>query len=317
MLALAHHHDDQAETFLLRALRGSGVDGLAAIRPWRPFAHGWLWRPLLDIPRAFLRAYARSQDLAWIEDPSNLDDALDRGYLRRHVLPRLRARWPQADAALARTAALAGEASDLLAAEDAAALQASAAGPAHLRADMLLALPVARRARVLRAWIASLGLPPLPAGGLRRIDADLLHAAPDAHAQFAWQGAWVRRWRDGLHAGIDPPFDRLWQARWDGRAPLALPDGGALALIGAAAFDAPLEARLRSGGERIVLPGRRHSHALKHLLQETGVPPWLRARMPVLRDATGAVQAAGDAVIAAPLDAWLQARGAFLRWTPG
>src|SRR3546814_3230699 len=54
VLALAHHRDDQAETFLLRALRASGPDGLAAMLPWQRFANGWLWRPLLDVPRASL-----------------------------------------------------------------------------------------------------------------------------------------------------------------------------------------------------------------------------------------------------------------------
>src|SRR5687768_5184369 len=56
VLALAHHRDDQAETFLLRALRASGPDGLAAMRPWRRFGRGWLWRPLLGVPRADLVA---------------------------------------------------------------------------------------------------------------------------------------------------------------------------------------------------------------------------------------------------------------------
>ena len=58
-LALAHHRDDQAETFLLRALRASGPDGLGAMRPLRRFARGWLWRPLLGVPRALLLEYAR------------------------------------------------------------------------------------------------------------------------------------------------------------------------------------------------------------------------------------------------------------------
>src|SRR3546814_338253 len=52
VLALAHHRDDQAETFLLRALRASGPDGLAAMLPWQGFANGWLWRPQIGVPRA-------------------------------------------------------------------------------------------------------------------------------------------------------------------------------------------------------------------------------------------------------------------------
>jgi tRNA(Ile)-lysidine synthase len=76
----------------------------------------------------------------------------------------------------------------------------------------------------------------------------------------------------------------------------------------------PLRARARRGGERIALPGRSHSHALKHMLQDAGVPPWLRARLPLLCAPDGQVLAAGDAIVSASLHAWLQARGATLRW---
>jgi len=82
ILALAHHQDDQAETMLLRALRGSGVDGLAAMRAWRHFANGWLWRPLLNVPRARLHTWASTHDLTWIDDPGNADTRFDRNYLR-------------------------------------------------------------------------------------------------------------------------------------------------------------------------------------------------------------------------------------------
>ena len=92
ILALAHHRDDQAETFLLRALRGSGVDGLAAMRPWRAYANGWLWRPLLDVPRDALQAHATAHGLAWIEDASNGDPRFDRNFLRNEVMPLLRQR---------------------------------------------------------------------------------------------------------------------------------------------------------------------------------------------------------------------------------
>lgn len=318
-LALAHHGDDQAETFLLRALRASGPDGLGAMRPLRRFARGWLWRPLLGVPRAALLEYARAQRLEWIEDPANDDTDLDRNYLRHRVLPLLRERWPQADAAFALSAALCAEAAVLLAGEDATALAAArGVDRGTLLIERLLALPAARRARVLRRWIGELALPPLPAQGVARIEQDLLAAESDSEAAFAWSGAVVRRWRGQLHARREqPPLPEDWQTGWDGSAPLALPGGGRLLLEGATAFDRPLRVHARRGGERIALPGRGHTHALKHVLQDLGVPPWRRARMPLLSDAEGALLAAGDVAYSTTFDAWLRERGARLVWTEG
>ncbi|MBB1472121.1 tRNA lysidine(34) synthetase TilS [Luteimonas sp. MC1782] len=322
VLALAHHRDDQAETFLLRALRASGPDGLASMRAWRRFARGGLWRPLLALPRATLHAYATRHALAWLDDPANTDSVHDRNYLRHQVMPLLRARWPEADAALARCAALSAEASDLLAAGDQRGLHAArdaspttSPGDPGLSISALLALPAARRARVLRAWIADLALPPLPATGVARITDDLLPARGDSVAAFAWAGAAVHAWRGRLHAGAQlAPLPADWETGWDGRAPLPLPGGGTLSLLGADGFDAPLTAHARRGGERIVLPGRTHSHALKDLLQRDALPPWQRARMPLLTAADGILLAAGDSLLSARLATWLRARGAGLHW---
>ena len=316
VLALAHHRDDQAETFLLRALRGSGVDGLAAMRPWRAYASGWLWRPLLGMPRADLLAHARSQRLDWIDDPGNDDPGLDRNFLRHHVMPHLQARWPHAPAALARSAGLAAAATDLLDAGDDAALAGVRRAVDLLDVAGLLALPATQRARVLRRWIAALGLPPLPAHGSACIEADLLDARPDARARFDWHGARVQRWRDLLHAGpLRAPLSRDWRATWDGRAPLRLPTGDTLELLGADGFDREVIAHARHGGERLRLPRRRHDHALKHLLQDAGVPPWQRERLPLLSAADGTLLAAGDRLCSATLASWLDARGARLQWT--
>ncbi|MDN5783055.1 MAG: tRNA lysidine(34) synthetase TilS, partial [Luteimonas sp.] len=315
-LALAHHRDDQAETFLLRALRASGPDGLAAMLPWQRFAAGWLWRPLLGVPRAQLLAYAQGQPLRWIEDPSNDDTAHDRNFLRHRVLPLLRERWPTTDDALARSAALAGEASALLADGDATALAGARTLDTRVLSVVALgALPAARRARVLRRWIAGLGLPPLPAQGVVRIEADLMAAAADTGASFEWRGAAVHRWRDLLHAGPRrEPLSPSWRMQWDGRGPLPLPIGAQLRLEGADAFDAPLQVHARQGGERIQLPRRTHSHALKHVLQDLGLPPWQRDQLPLLSDAAGTVLAAGDLVLSASLDAWLRTHDARLVW---
>lgn len=117
-LLLAHHRDDQAETFLLRLARGSGVDGLSAMAAIRHGAHlRWL-RPLLTVPKARLLATLRHWDQDWVDDPSNLDP--------RHARVRLRlladtlaaeGLEPARLAQTAHTLALAGDALDRMVAD--------------------------------------------------------------------------------------------------------------------------------------------------------------------------------------------------------
>ena len=313
VLALAHHRDDQAETFLLRALRASGVDGLSAMRSWRKYGSGWLWRPLLDTSRADILAYANAHGLAWIEDPSNASIDPDRNFLRNAVMPLLRQRWPLAGSAFARSAALAADVATRDGDGIAIALLACRRDDGDLDAVVLQRLPASLRAGVLRRWVAEAGLPPLPASGVAAIERQLLPARADAEAEFRWHEARILRWRDRLHAdAVRRPLDAGLNATWDGRAPLPLPDGDRLELIGADAFDRPLRVRARHGGERIRLPGRDHSHALKHALQQAGVPPWLRERLPLLVE--GEEVLAAGSLLSARLDGWLRPRAARLHW---
>lgn len=82
-VATAHQRDDVAETFLMRARRGSGVGGLAAMRPARPLGGATLIRPLLDWSRAELDAIIADAGLAAVQDPSNRDPRFDRVRMRR------------------------------------------------------------------------------------------------------------------------------------------------------------------------------------------------------------------------------------------
>jgi tRNA(Ile)-lysidine synthase len=289
------------------------------MRPWRAFAGGWLWRPLLELPRVELREWAEARALRWIEDPTNAEPGADRNFLRLEVMPLLHRRWPRADVSLARSATLAAEAARLLSDQDRERLADARAGDA-LSVAVLVAMGGEARRRVLRAWVAERGLPPLPAEGLARIEADLLHARPDSGAAFAWSGAVVRAWHAALHAEhASMPLPGDWTADWDGAAPLELPGGGHLVLEAADAapramgFDRPVRAHARGGGERIRLPGRRHTHSLKHALQDAGIPPWRRDRLPVLSDPDGEVLAAGDAIVSARLADWLDRHGLRLR----
>jgi tRNA(Ile)-lysidine synthase len=86
-VATAHHADDQAETVLLRLLRGTGPDGLAGIPERSP--DGVIVRPLLRVPRAQVEAFARQRGLRWREDASNGDPVYARNRLRERWLPGL------------------------------------------------------------------------------------------------------------------------------------------------------------------------------------------------------------------------------------
>jgi tRNA(Ile)-lysidine synthase len=175
-------------------------------------------------------------------------------------------------------------------------------------------MPADARARLLRRWVSHLGLPPLPADGLRRIESELLPAAGDRTPHYDWSDARIVQWRGRLHAlRQSDEWSPDWEREWDGTAPIGLPDGGTLSLEGAPRFDATVQVRARVGGERIVLPGRTHSYQLKHVLQERGLPPWERARLPLLFAPDGMLLAAGTDILAAPFAQWLADRGARLR----
>ncbi|MGR6328929.1 tRNA lysidine(34) synthetase TilS [Sphingomonas sp. XXL09] len=105
-LATAHHVDDQAETFLMRAARGSGLSGLAGVRPRTVIDDVTVVRPLLEWRRAELRAIVRRQDVPFIDDPANHDPAHDRTRFRRLLDANEWLGPPQ----LARAAAALGEA---------------------------------------------------------------------------------------------------------------------------------------------------------------------------------------------------------------
>jgi tRNA(Ile)-lysidine synthase len=318
-LVLAHHREDQAETMLLRLLRASGSDGLGAMRERRPFAAGTLWRPLLRVPRAALHAYARAQALDWIEDPSNADHGVDRNYLRHRVLPVLAERWPQAAQALARSAQLLAEDAELLhegAGDRLARVRLATAD--SLSVVALLEFSPPWRARVLRHWLTGLALPPLPGAALAVIESDLLQGRPDAGAQYRWAGCALWRWRDLLHVEREhPPLPPHWRQHWSGAQPLRLPGGDSLsfeAVDGALPAEGDFLVASRQGGERITLPGRDHSHALKQCLQSAGVPPWQRERLPLLLAKDGELLAAGDVIVSARLAQFTSANGLRLCW---
>ncbi|MFD2233179.1 tRNA lysidine(34) synthetase TilS [Phaeospirillum tilakii] len=274
-LLLAHHREDQAETLLLRLGRGSGVDGLAAMAPCRPTRWGQILRPLLDIPRARLRATLAARGQDWIEDPSNTDPAYARVRLRG-LAPLLAAEGMDA----ARLAAAADRLGRARAALEAAAARAAAAltrldpaGFARLDAAGFARLPDEIALRLLARLLAAIGGEPLPPRhpALLRL-ADTLRgglgaATLAACALTAAGGSWT-----------------LCREAARAEPPVPLPPGGAVwwdrRFRATVAADAPPGLLLGGLGPA---PGRALGEAARLL----GIPAAARATIPALHDQRG------------------------------
>jgi tRNA(Ile)-lysidine synthase len=310
-LLTAHHCDDQAETVLLQLLRGAGIAGLAAMSNQTAFGPGQIVRPLLGFTRTALHAYAQEHQLKWIEDPSNRDSHQRRNFLRTEILPRLARYWPAPATMLARTARHAAEAMGLLDevadADLATCRHAVTHSPQALSVNALVALSAPRQRNLLRYWLRRQGFLTPTTRHLEEVLGQVRSAARSQHACVRWPGTEVWRYRDLLVAiRAQPSPDPGLDVSWDLQAPLNLPGIGCLCgvptrgqgLSLARLHGNALHIRLRTGGETLVLPGRQHHHVLKKLLQSEGVPPWLRARLPLFYL---------DHELAAVADRWISA----------
>lgn len=319
IVALAHHRDDQAETVLLKLLRGAGPEGIGAMRPVRRLGPGLAWRPLLDLPHAALREYAEQHRLEWVTDPSNADPTLDRNFLRMQVIPRIAQRWPEAESSIAQSAAWARAAADFIDSQAMRALvRIRGADPATLLYREWLELPVALRDPVLRRWLRALNLPEPTQYQAAELVRQLGEAGEDRQPCVRWPGTEVRRYRELLHALAPlqfPPFD--WAAELDGSA-IVLPAGlGTLRLIGSgsAKLKRPLLVRFRLGGESLRLACGARTRELRDLFQEAGIPPWQRARIPLVFDTDGRLLAVADLWLGAEGKALFAPIDAHIEWT--
>lgn len=281
LLLLAHHRQDQAETFLLQALRGAGVAGLAAM-PKAQWRDGICWaRPWLDRPRSAILAYAEEHGLSWIEDPSNADPRYARNRLRQLLWPA----FPAAEPALAQAARWAQQAVDL-AAEVATADLAGIASAERLDLAALSSLPPARASNALRAWLSSFTV--APASLVERL---LAEWRPGATLSWPATGGGLHAYRDGLYWAAESAAASL-ATTIDLSRPGVYPQSGwnGSWLVEAASPGiaperlARLAQRGRAGGEQFQRAPASVPRSLKKACQEAGLPPWRRGG-PLLFDA--------------------------------
>src|SRR3990167_6066502 len=287
MVLTAHHQDDQAETLLLQLLRGAGLKGLSAMPVVKPFAKGFLGRPLLSFTRSTLKQYAEENALCWIEDESNANTILSRNFLRHEVMPLLQSRYPSVATTLARTAQHSAEAQALLH-ELGQQLYACVKAPLTdtLSVTALLQLSPAKQRLLLRHWIARKNYPLPSTAKMESILHDVLTARWDGKASVQWGDILLKRHRDAVYVMSSlSSHDHKEVLMWNVNETLLIDGIGSLQAMrvlceGLNAASDLIRVSFRQGGERVYQRGMRKS--LKNLMQEWRVPPWLRDRIPLL-----------------------------------
>ena len=284
IVLLAHHRRDQAETFLLQALRGAGVAGLAGM-PRIVARDGVTWaRPWLELPREAIEAYVREHRIAHIDDDSNSDSRFARNRLRVAVWPALTAAFPQAEASIADAATWAQQADECL--RELAALDlAAVSSPAGLKVAAWQELSTGRRSNVLRAWLRQVRGEPPTASLVQRLMDEL---PASGSAKWPCGDRMLRRYRGVLRCATpatQPAATVLPESTLSIRraGTYRLPGWGG-ALVAArvreggvpVAWLARVEPRQRGGGEQFQVGIGRPPRSLKKQYQAAAVPPGVR-----------------------------------------
>jgi tRNA(Ile)-lysidine synthase len=312
-LALAHHADDIAETLLLRLMRGAGSRALANMQTHGRFGALRLWRPLLGNSRNDLLAYARAQDLQFIEDGSNADLRFDRNFLRHKILPQLDARFGHVQQRLLHSAAQLQRDAELLQPRIDHALQQCR--NAHgLQLATLQTLPEALQAHVLRAWLNELQQSPPGSVALHELLRQIAAYRTAQQIQYRSKVYSLMVWNGTLYCTGEHPEtrdDADFSMYWDGARPLTLPRGGLLQWQG----QAPLAVRVcyRQGGERIRLVNRNMHHSVKKIVSAR-IPPWQRDALPFVYNESGELLAVGSALVSQTLADLSERTGSRLHW---
>lgn len=290
ILLMAHHLDDQVETFFLRLMRGSGLRGLSGMPIQRSLGRGKLVRPLLHQSWAQLQSYASANDLVAVEDSSNEDTSLDRNYLRRQVMPLLEQRWPGYRQTVDRAS---GHVASALATLEEQLPEPvtvySPLGDPGVPMQVLVGGATDVAIIRLRSWLHAKGLSMPGSAVVDEFLRQLNEGNEDSAPKLDCGNYALQRYGDAVY--LAPEFfeerDRASYTLSAGES-CSVGGVGLLSLARASKHgfcirpDESLDIVWRAGGERCRPMGRDHSQTLKKLFQERSVPTWWRSRIPLL-----------------------------------
>jgi tRNA(Ile)-lysidine synthase len=293
LVVLAHHEDDQAETFLLQLMRGAGVKGLSSMAHFDDTRR--LWRPLLNTSRIDIESYAKKHKLKWIEDESNQNIDFDRNFIRSKVLPILKNRFSHIIKVISRSSSHLAEAQHLLdnlAQIDLKSLLKSDNYKHKLNVKTLDKLSNARAKNVLRFWL-ELNNQMMPSKDLLdELLRQVLTAKKDATIKIELSKDYeIRRYQDEIYiVPKNHKNQKKYEIIWAGESEIILPNGQKLTFKKVKGKgihlkflrDQKLKIRNRQGGEFFKPDSKRPTKKIKQLLQESDLPPWERENLPLI-----------------------------------
>ena len=293
LVVLAHHEDDQAETFLLQLIRGAGVKGLSSMAHFDDTRR--LWRPLLNASRIDIESYAKKHKLKWIEDESNQNIDFDRNFIRSKVFPILKNRFNHIIKVISRSASHLAEAQHLL--DDLAKIDLKS----HLKsinynnklnAKYLDKLSNARAKNVLRYWL-EINAQLMPSKDLLdELLRQVLTAKKDTDLKIQLsKDDEIRRYQDEIYiVPKNKNIQKKYEIIWSGESEIILPNGQKLTFKKVKGrginlkflSNQKLKIRNRQGGESFKPDSKRPTKKIKQLLQESNLPPWERDALPLI-----------------------------------
>ena len=293
LVVLAHHEDDQAETFLLQLIRGAGLKGLSSMAHFDGTRR--LWRPLLNTSRADIESYAKKHKLKWIEDESNQNIDFDRNFIRSKVFPILKNRFSHIIKVISRSSSHLAEAQHLL--DDLAQIDLKSYLKSYiykhkLNVKTLDKLSNARAKNVLRYWL-EMNDQLMPSKDLLdELLRQALTAKKDATIKIELSKEFeIRRYQDEIYI-VPKNHKNLknYEIIWAGESEIILPNGQKLTFKKVKGRgihlkflrDQKLKIRNRQGGEFFKPHSKRPTKKIKQLLQESDLPPWERENLPLV-----------------------------------
>ena len=297
LLLTAHHCNDQAETVLLRLLRGTGIVGLKAIVEYQKLDNGILARPLLFIPRSDIYAYAQKHKLQWLDDPSNQDLKYARNYLRHRVIPMLAERWPMWYQTVTRYATHHVTAGDIINSDAKRYLyRCLLPGSNDLLLRVLITLSVARQHLVLRAWCALSNIAiPNKHQLIRICDAIAIHInmhnASGSGIIYTGADIGIGVYHGTLRVVKPLKCPLLSSIEWHKDSDCEIPQLNLkltrteLMRQAPSLFNQTLNVMFRRGGERCACSnrlGKPLHKSLKNIFQEQRIPSWERDSIPLI-----------------------------------